>query len=405
MSKREVTSGSWSKNLWILWFGVLLSSASYTMVVPFLPLFLLDIGVTKESVKLWTGVIFSSAFLVGAIMAPIWGARADKSGKRKMVIRAGISLGVVYLLTALVQNPWQLLAVRLLQGFASGFVPASMAIVATTIPDNKMGWGLGIMQTAGATGTILGPLLGGVLAELFGMRMSFVISSLVIFTATLTVWLFVYEEKSLSNHQPTHVWEDMKTAWHNKIIFRMLIFLFLIQVVNMALQPLITLYVAELQGKLEGAVLSSGVVFSLTGIAGILAAPYWGKKGQQKGFFIILSISLLVSGMVNMTQYFTTNIWQFSIIQFIFGLFIAGALPSINAIVVENTDADFRGRAFGLTTSANQLGGMIGPLLGGLVGSFVGIGFVFVVTGLTLVICGGYVAGLTRKIREVREAS
>ncbi|GIQ65452.1 hypothetical protein PACILC2_40200 [Paenibacillus cisolokensis] len=131
---------NWKRTMWILWFGVLLCSSSYTMSVPFLPLFLFDLGVEKDSVHLWAGIVHSAAFLVGAVMAPLWGMLADKYGKRKMVIRAGLSLVVIYALIAFVQTPWQLVVVRMMHGLVGGFVPASMSIVASIAPkENSAG--------------------------------------------------------------------------------------------------------------------------------------------------------------------------------------------------------------------------------------------------------------------------
>jgi MFS transporter, DHA1 family, multidrug resistance protein len=398
--ERDENLDSWKRTLWILWFGVLLSSASYTMVVPFLPLYLLKLGVSEQTVNMWSGVIFSVSFLVGAFIAPYWGSLADKYGKRKMVIRAGLSLAIVYALAAIVRNPWELLAVRILQGLVSGFVPASMALVASIVPEEEMGYSLGVMQTAGATGGILGPLFGGILAEAFGMRLSFVISSIVILVGTIMVLLFVHEKVMASGKEQSRVWGDLKTAWHNKVFVRMLGLLVIFQISVMILQPLLTLYIAKLQGKMDGALVSSGIIFSLTGVAGIIAAPRWGRIGQKQGLLKILCISLFGAGILNSFQVLTNSVWQFSIVQFLYGLFLAGVLPSINTIVVENTDVDFRGRAFGLTTSANQMGSMIGPLIGGAIGSFFSISLVFIVTGFILIITGCYVAHLMSGQRQ-----
>lgn len=376
----------WRRNLSILWLGVLLTSAGYTMVIPFLPLYLLDLGADEQSVKLWSGVIFSITFLIAALLAPYWGARADKYGKRKMIIRAGLSLAVTYLLGSLVRSPWELFVVRALQGFANGFVPACMAIVASSVPENKMGWSLGIMQTGMATGGILGPLIGGVCSHFLGMRMSFVASAVGIFIATVLVWMFVQEPKSPLEKRSSSVLDDLKIAAGNRPVLNMLAMLLVVQLATMVLQPLITLYVAQLQGNFEEVVLLSGIVFSLAGISGIIAAPTWGKIGQVQGFHKILYIALLGAGILNLFQLMVTNVWQFSVVQFLFGLFLAGVYPAINSIVVQNTDAVFRGRAFGLTTSANQLGCMIGPLIGGVVSSWLSIRSIFVSTGVLLVL-------------------
>jgi len=358
------------------------------MITPFLPLYVLTLGVSETAVKMWSGIIFAVTFLVGAVMAPVWGRRADKVGKKRMVLRAGYSLAVVYFLGALVQNPWQLLLVRILQGFAAGFVPASMAIVASSVPPEKMGFSLGIMQTATLTGGILGPLFGGVLSHLFGMRMSFVVAAAIIFSASLAVQLLVTEPVGSKVAQTGGIRDDIKVALKNRVLIHMLLFLLAVQMAVMLLQPVITLYIAELQGTLQGAELTSGIVFSLAGIAGAVAAPLWGRLGHSFGFGTILAIAFAGAGIFNFSQFFVTNIYQFSLAQFMFGFFVAGTYPAINTIVVTNTGSNFRGRAFGLTTSANQIGSMIGPVIGGLVSSWLGIRSLFFGTGIFLFIIG-----------------
>ncbi|MEN6411579.1 MAG: MFS transporter [Veillonellales bacterium] len=380
---------NWKRNLWSLWLGCILSSASYTMIIPFLPLYLLDLGAAEQDVTVWSGLVFSITFFVCALLAPYWGRRADKKGKRRMVIRAGFCLAIVYFLGSLVRNPLELFIVRLLQGFAAGFVPASMAIVASSVPEDKMGFSLGIMQTSMLTGGIIGPLFGGVLSHVFGIRASFVVAAASIFCGTVAVRLLVTEPtRSEMPQTGGSVINDLKIAFRNRLLREMLLLLIIVQMAVMVLQPLITLYVAQLQGQLEGAGLAAGIVFSLAGIAGAIAAPLWGRIGQKKGFFTILSLSFLGAGVFNICQYFGQNIWQFGALQFIYGLFLAGVFPAINTIVVNNTDADFRGRAFGLTMSANQVGSMLGPLFGGIVSVWLGIRPVFICAGALLLITG-----------------
>ncbi len=376
----------YKRELVILWLGVILASSSYTMVVPFLPLYLFELGGSADTVNMWSGLVFSVTFFVGAIMAPYWGALADRYGKRKMAIRSGLCLAVVYFFGAFVRSPLELLAVRILQGFSSGFVPASIALVASSAPKERMGWSLGIMQTASSTGGILGPLFGGVLSHFFGMRLSFVAAALGVFLATIAVLMFVKEGKSVAETTASNVLSDLKVASTNHVLLMMLGLLLVVQVAVMIRQPFITLYVTNLQGRLEGAVLSSGIIFSLIGVAGIIAAPFWGNIGQKKGFINILIIVFSGAGLINIAHLFIKELWQFGLLQFIFGLFLAGIYPTINTIVVTCTDSDFRGRAFGLTTTANQIGQMIGPALGGIASSWMSIPLIFVCTGVVLVI-------------------
>lgn len=379
---------NWRRNLWVLSIAVMLSGSSYTMVIPFLPLYLLDIGVSQNEVNMWSGVIFSVSFLVAGLMAPYWGRCADKTGKRRMIMRAGFSLAVVYFLGAFVRNPIDLLIVRILQGFANGFVPASMAIVASSTPKDKMGFSLGFMQTALLIGGILGPLAGGGLSHLFGMRLSFVIAAGIIFLGTIGVGMLVKEPENNNPPSEGSITDDLKRAFHNRKLVEMLLLLFSVQMVSMMLQPLISLYVAELQGNMEGVALTAGIVYSLAGIAGAIAAPAWGKVGQRKGFLNILVFAFVGAGVFNMGQFFAGSIYSFSVLQFVFGLFIVGVYPAINTIAVNSTDKAFQGRIFGLTTTANQMGSMVGPILGGFISSWFGIKLVFLFTGSVLILLG-----------------
>lgn len=382
---------NWRRNLWTLAFAVMLSGSSYTMLIPFLPLYLLDIGASSQDVNMWSGLVLSVTFLVAAVLAPYWGRCADKSGRRRMVMRSGFSLAVVYFLGSLVRNPLDLFFVRLLQGFANGFVPAAMAIVAASTPKEHLGFSLGIMQTTLLIGGILGPLVGGTLSHVFGMRLSFVVAAGIIFCSTLLVgWLVVEPETENGSacQEQGSMLEDLKTSLANRQLVQMMLLLFAVQAVGMVLQPVIALYVAELQGSMEGVALKAGLVFSSAGIAGALAAPVWGRLGQTRGFFKIMLIAFLGAGVFNLWQFFASDIYQFGVLQFFYGLFIVGVFPAINAIAISSADADAQGRVFGLTTTANQLGQMLGPVLGGVISSWLGIASVFLFTGSILILLG-----------------
>ncbi|MBQ6618097.1 MAG: MFS transporter [Phascolarctobacterium sp.] len=299
------------------------AASSYTMCVPFLPVFLLrDLGVSQEEVSFWSGLVYSVTFLFAAIMAPYWGAMADKVGQKKMAIRAGVGLVITYIMSATCQNEYQFFVIRGLIGLISGFVPASMSLVSSTMPMDKMGWGMGLMQTALSSGGILGPLMGGYLSSWFGIRASFWLSSVCLTIATLLV-IFLVKDVPISEERRNRKVElisDLKEALQNKgILFTMIMF-FLIQVCVMLLQPLITMYVGQLMGQVnDEAVQMAGVIFSLAGISGILAAPFWGKRGQQYGYVKTFCYITLGAGVVNLLQFFTTDVYQFAVVQFIYG--------------------------------------------------------------------------------------
>ena len=384
----------WKKNLPVLWLGVFLCCASYTSCIPFLPVYLLrELGVAPEEVNFWAGISFAVTFLGCTVMAPYWGALADHVGQRKMAIRAGYGLALSYFHTGACRDMYQLIGVRILCGLVAGFVPACMSMASSSLPESRMGWGMGLMQTAMASGSIMGPLMGGYMASWFGMRMSFYVGSLALFAATTAVMLVVKDMTILQkgDFSAISLWRDLKDSLCNKELRFIMFMFFMIQTCVMTIQPLITLYVGQLMGAMgDEAVKMSGVIFSLAGFAGILAAPFWGKRGQRYGFVRIFALVTFAAGFINLFQIFIQDVWQFAAIQFIYGLFLAGAVPNINADLTVVTDKNTRGKAFGLSTSANQFGGVVGPLLGGALGAVLATRYVLVATGCILMCMGAY---------------
>ena len=384
----------WKRNLPVLWLAVFLCCASYTSCIPFLPVYLLrELGVAEGDVNFWAGICFAVTFLGCTIMAPYWGALADHVGQRKMALRAGYGLAITYFLTGVCQDVYQLMGVRILCGLVAGFVPACMSMASSSLPESRMGWGMGLMQTAMASGSIMGPLLGGYMASWFGMRMSFYVGSLALFAGTVAVMLVVKDLTILQKGSvsTSSLLADLRESLRNKELRFIMFMFFMIQTCVMTIQPLITMYVGQLMGTMgDGAVKMSGVIFSLAGFAGIIAAPFWGKRGQRYGFVRIFALVTFTAGFINLFQVFIQDVWQFATIQFIYGLFLAGAVPNINANLTVVTDKNTRGKAFGLSTSANQFGGVVGPLLGGTLGAVLATRYVLVVTGCILMVMGLY---------------
>ena len=148
----------WQVTLAILTFNTVLMSASYTMLIPFLPMYLIEeLGVAQSDVNWWSSIIFSVTFLISGIMAPIWGAMADKNSRKLMALRAATCLAIVYFLGGLVSGPWQLFWVRVLQGFSAGLWPATLAIMSAQAPHNRLGFAMGVMQGGLTAGGVLGP--------------------------------------------------------------------------------------------------------------------------------------------------------------------------------------------------------------------------------------------------------
>lgn len=370
---------NWKFCLAILTCNVVFMSGSYTMLVPFLPMYLThDLGVDPSAVNIWSGVVFSSSFAVSAIMAPIWGRMADKKGKRLMAIRASLLLSISYFLGGIVTSPLQLTFMRMFQGFAAGLWPMELAIMTIYAPPKKLGICLGIMQGALTAGGVIGPLFGGILAEIFGMRMSFFLAAAALFLNFLVLVFFIKEPPDDTNQATEKQAEEKPNLWKNPLIRNMLIYAVFVQFVILIIQPVLTTYVSELAGQMDNLIFISGLVFSLGGFASAISAPLWGRFGQHHGFHTALTYALIATSICFFLQALPNDLTLFAASQFAVGLFFSGIYPSINAILAENTDAHTKGHVFGLLFSAQQIGSMTGPLLGGVVATFLGIKYIFI---------------------------
>ena len=379
---------NWKLVLAILSCNIVFMSSSYTMLIPFLPMYLtMELGVDAASVNIWSGIVFSATFVVSAVMAPIWGKLADKKGKKLMAIRSSLLLSVSYFLGGVVTSAFQLTLMRLFQGFAAGLWPMELAIMALYAPPKKLGICLGVMQGVMTAGGVIGPLLGGTLAEFFGMRMSFFLAAGALFINCL-VFIFVIKEPPETDAPTTKkIPETTSNTSLLKIplIRNMLIYAAFVQMVILILQPILTTYISQLAGSIDNIIFVAGLVFSLGGVASAISAPIWGRFGQSRGFSVTLFWALILGGIFTLVQAIPNNLYLFAASQFAVGLFFAGIHPSINAILAQNTDSHTKGRIFGLMFSAQQLGSMAGPILGGLIATFIGMKPVFIVAGLILI--------------------
>lgn len=364
---------NWKALVWFLTLTSVFMSASYTMLVPFLPMYLIEeLGVANSDVNLWSGLIFSTTFLISAIMAPIWGALADKKSRKMMAIRAAVCLAISYVWGGFVSTPWELFAMRCFQGFSAGLWPACLAIMTSTAPREKMGWCLGLMQGGSTAGGVFGPLIGGVLAEIFGMRASFYLAGAALALIAVGLIVFIKEPEKREQTSADKKKNDGGSLKLLKVpvIARMLFAAAIVQLAVMLVQPVLPLYIAELQGSMDKIVMVSGIVFSVVGVSGIFAAPMWGRLGTNIGYRWTLYLALFGGGLFGVIQAIPSDITPFVIWRFVGGIFFAGIFPAINALFAENTLPSERGRVYGLSYAAQQIGSVCGPLFGGLMATY-----------------------------------
>lgn len=383
---------SWKILLAMMVTFALMMSSSYTMLIPFLPIYMQsELGATADNVSLWSGVTYAITFAISAFVSPIWGKLSDKIGKKPMIIRASFLLAITYFLGGIVRTPFELFLVRAFQGIASGLWPACLVMMSACVPKNKIGISMGLMQSANICGGIIGPLLGGILATAFGMRNSFYVGAVALSLITVTTILFIKEppvapEKEINKAQNT----SFLTFIKDKNILILLLCVCMTNLVILQIQPIVSLYVQQLSHNSDKAVLLTGFIMSLGGIAGALASPLWGKTGQKVGFYKTITLAFISAGLLMSLQGVPNSLVLFGLMQFLCGLGFSGIFPSANSILVLLTPPSSRGMGFGSLFSAQMIGGALGPVIGGVIVSFMSFNTVYIISGSILFVIGIY---------------
>lgn len=377
----------WKRNLIVCWFGTFVTLIGMSQIAPIMPLYIKQLGIQNTGlIEQISGVAFGVTFIVSAIFSPIWGYAADKIGRKPMLLRASLGMSIVVGSMGLAQNVYQLIGLRILQGVITGYSTACTTLIATQTEKKHAGWALGVLSTASVSGSLLGPLLGGYLDEILGLKFTFFLTGglmLVAFTATL---LFVKEEfvpqekEVLSTKE---IWRKLPDA---SLITTMFVTSFILQLAYYSIEPIITVYITQISKNLNHIALISGMAFSASGLASIIAAPRLGKLSDKVGAHKIILGALIVAGIIFIPQAFVKNPWQLMGLRFMLGIATAGLAPSINTLIKKITPENLTGRIFGFNMSAFYLGTFGGSILGGQIAAHLGIKYVFFITSTLLIL-------------------
>ena len=377
----------WKRNLLACWIGSFVTVAGMSLVVPFLPLYIEQLGVHSiASIERWSGAVFSAAYVFAAIMTPVWGKLADRHGRKLMLLRASIGMAVVVTLTGLVQNVYQLLALRLLIGVISGYLAAAITLVASQTPPEHAGWALGTLSTGSVGGSLFGPLIGGWLADLIGLRHVFYITGFSMFLCFLLTKFLVHEEFSRSTEAQLTNNQVWKMIDKPKMLLAMFLTTLMLQMANFSIEPIITIYVKELLTDMSHVALISGVVVSASGLSIVLAAPQIGRISDRIGPQKVLLVCLVLGSLVVIPQAFVQNLWQLTALRFLMGMAIAGLMPSVNTLIKHSVPHAVSGRIYGFNQAAQYVGTIAGPMLGGQMAALCGIRSVFFATSFLLLL-------------------
>ena len=378
----------WRRTLWSMVGLQMLMTTSISFPGPIMPLLLPELGVvTVEAIGVWTGLITGSMSFVAAFASPIWGRISDRRGRKLSLLRSSIAIAFFTVLMGLVSDVWQLFGIRVLMGCFVGFTAAGIALTASQVPEERLGWALGLLSTGQLVGLMIGPMAAGALADLTdSYRVPFFVIAAVTASVPVLVWWLVREDftpPTTAGKQPS-VLAGLRGLAASSGVMALFCVLLMAQFSVRTVEPVVTLFVLELAGDVPNIALLAGMAFSISGLANLIAAPVMGTRSDVLGHRRVLLIALAGSAAAAIPQIWVESYWLFLAERFAMGLFTGGILPTANALIGRAVPREKRGSVYGMTASASFLGTSLGPLTGGLIGANLGIRWVFALTAALL---------------------
>ncbi|WP_268800949.1 MFS transporter [Pseudomonas huanghezhanensis] len=399
-----LTDVYWKRNLAVCVMGAFTTIVAMTLLLPFLPLYVEHLGVSEPAaIVQWSGVAFGATFLSAALTAPLWGRLGDRYGRKLMLIRASLGMAIAMSLIGLAENIYELVGLRLLAGLLGGYASGAIILVATQTPRERSGWALGMLSSGIMAGNLAGPLIGGFLPPLIGIRNTFFLAGGVIFITFLATLLLMKEAprptRAVGEKRPPSVrpWSVIS----DKVpVITMLVVACLVMFSIMSIEPIITVYLSQLHT--ENVTLMAGLVMSATAFASVLSASRIGKLADRAGHWNVVMICLASAAVTLIPQAFVTNAWQLVALRFVMGIALGGLLPCIAAIIRHAVPDSVAGRMLGYSTSSQYVGQVLGPLTGGYMGGHFGMPLVFIVTCVLMAGCAAAMFWLRPDNRSVR---
>ncbi|EGT0641528.1 multidrug efflux MFS transporter [Citrobacter werkmanii] len=380
---------SWRVNLISVWFGCFFTGLAISQILPFLPLYISQLGVTShEALSMWSGLTFSVTFLISAIVSPMWGSLADRKGRKLMLLRASLGMAIAILLQAFATNVWQLFLLRGVMGLTSGYIPNAMALVASQVPRERSGWALSTLSTAQISGVIGGPLMGGFIADHIGLRAVFCITAALLVVSFL-VTLFLIKEgvrpttKKSERLSGKAVFASLP---YPALVISLFFTTMVIQLCNGSIGPILALFIKSMVPDSSNIAFLSGLIASVPGISALISAPRLGKLGDRIGTERILMATLIFAVVLFFAMSWVTTPLQLGILRFLLGFADGAMLPAVQTLLVKYSSDQITGRIFGYNQSFMYLGNVAGPLMGATVSAMAGFRWVFIATASIVLI-------------------
>lgn len=390
---------NWKRNLAVLTLVQLLSTAGFSLIFPFLPLYVRELGIaTGGSIELWAGLVFSAQAVTMMVAAPIWGAVADARGRKLMLERATIGGAIIMLAMGFVQNAEQLVVLRALQGMITGVVAATNALVAANTPREHTGMALGTINMARWVGVAGGPLLGGLLGDAFGFRESFWITGTLLGLAGLGV-VFLVEERFEPKPRAERpgFWQNYRRLIATPGMGGLYTMTMLRSMGATLITPMLALFVLSLnKNQQQGTALLTGAAIGAAALTSAISAVYLGRLGDRIGHSRILVTSALAAVLLSLPQMFVREPWQLIIFQALAGVATGGLIPATASLMNLWGPAGSQGATYGLENSVQAAGRTVAPLLAALIATWVGFRGVFAATAVVYAVIAALAVAIVR---------
>jgi len=355
-----------------------------SQLAPILPLYFHDLGVqTPEAMSLWSGLATGATYIIVCLAAPFWGRVADKKGRKITLIRSSFGMALCNVLIAFQTTPEGVVLIRLIQGLVSGFYSASITLIASESPIERTGWALGLLASANLAGSLIGPLLGGYIADTVGIRNDFIIVGTLMGLAGVLATIFIHENYvPQPNPEKLSIRKLKEQIPEFNSIIALCVASFIYAICIMSLQPVISVYIKGIvPSDTENLAFIAGAVFSAMGIAQLLSSSPLGKLVDKIGPRKVLVVSLIYVGILNIPQAYVSDVYQLAIIRFLQGFGLGGMLPALNTYLSSKTPREFTGQVFSYNQSCLFFGYFLGSVGGASLMAWLGFTTLFWVSG------------------------
>ncbi|MBO0476799.1 multidrug efflux MFS transporter [Vagococcus sp. DIV0080] len=376
----------WKKNLYIAWVGCFFTGASFSLVMPFIPIYIEQLGAPADKIEFYAGLSISVTAFAAAIVSPLWGSLADRRGRKLMMIRAAAGMTLTMGSLAFVPNVTWLLIMRFLNGILAGYIPNATAMIASQAPRDKNGWALGTLATGAVAGNLIGPSLGGFLAQTVGIQNVFIVTGTILLINTLLTAFFVKEDfKPIPKKNMMSTKEVFQSVKNPSVLIGLFVTTLILQIGITSISPILTLYIRQLGGDMDNILFVSGLIVSVAGVSTFISSPILGKIGDRIGSQRVLFSGLILSFLCILPMAFVETPFQLGVLRFLMGFSTGALMPSINALISQSTPAAGVSRIFSFNTMFTNFGQVAGPLVGSTVANGFGYSAVFVATSLLIV--------------------